>query len=210
MALDHAGKKQAWLARECGVTPQAVSGWIKTGNVDKAHLPTIADRTGLPIDWFLRKNVERLPAAVMRRGRNDLNIPYMNVLASAGGGTYPPDSEIAVDHMRISENWLRRNLTMSAPQNIRILQAFDDSMRPTFDDGDILFVDTGVTEIKLDAVYVLCIDDKLFVKRVLLRSAEEMAVKSDNPLYDPMVVNRARNDFAVLGRVIWVWNGNKL
>lgn len=41
------------LAKACGVTPQAVSGWRKNGRVDKKHLQTIADLTGRNTSHFL-------------------------------------------------------------------------------------------------------------------------------------------------------------
>lgn len=46
--LSHAG-----LATECGVTPQAVNGWITNGRVAKKHLPKIAGYTGKPLGYFL-------------------------------------------------------------------------------------------------------------------------------------------------------------
>lgn len=47
------GVNQASLAAACGVTPQAVNGWKKTGRIDKRHLQTIARFTGRPVEYFL-------------------------------------------------------------------------------------------------------------------------------------------------------------
>jgi len=41
------------LAEACGVTPQAVSGWRKTGRVAKRHLQTVGKLTGRPLEYFL-------------------------------------------------------------------------------------------------------------------------------------------------------------
>jgi len=41
------------LAAACGVTPQAVNGWRKTGRLHKKHLATIAKLTDRPLSWFL-------------------------------------------------------------------------------------------------------------------------------------------------------------
>lgn len=43
------------LAKECKVTPQAVSGWRKNGRVHKRHLQKIAELTGKPLEYFLEE-----------------------------------------------------------------------------------------------------------------------------------------------------------
>lgn len=45
------------LARECGVSPQAVSGWRRTGRVQKRHMPTISRLTGKPMEYFFAEHV---------------------------------------------------------------------------------------------------------------------------------------------------------
>lgn len=221
-ALKSRGLTNADLARACDVTPQAVGSWVKSGKIDKKHLPVIARICSTSLDWLMSgTNLDAFVSSGPRhRGVSEsrgaypledtLDVPYMNALASAGVGAYPPEHEVIVGHMRVSQNWVRRNLVVSAPANLRTLQAYGDSMHPTFNDGDILFVDCGVQQIKLDAVYVLNVKDELYVKRVQRRPDGAFVVKSDNPLYDPIVVKPTNNHFQVLGRVIWVWNGRKL
>lgn len=43
---------KAKIAGEFEVTPQAVTGWTKTGRITKANLARLAERTGLDIDFF--------------------------------------------------------------------------------------------------------------------------------------------------------------
>jgi hypothetical protein len=45
------------LAKACNVTPQAVSGWRKTGRVGKRHLTTISRLTGKSLEYFVAANV---------------------------------------------------------------------------------------------------------------------------------------------------------
>lgn len=47
----------AALASECGVKPQAVSGWRKNGRVHKRHLQKIVAVTGKPLEYFLSSTV---------------------------------------------------------------------------------------------------------------------------------------------------------
>jgi hypothetical protein len=45
--------KSAYLAEQCGVTPQAVHGWRTTGRVAKGYLERIAWITKKPLQYFL-------------------------------------------------------------------------------------------------------------------------------------------------------------
>lgn len=52
-ALKDVGKTQVELANYCGVTPQAITGWLKTGRVKKGKLSSIAKFTNRNLDYFL-------------------------------------------------------------------------------------------------------------------------------------------------------------
>jgi hypothetical protein len=54
-AMDVASPKisDAELARACGVEPQAITGWRKTGRIAKRHLAVIAETTGCGIDYLV-------------------------------------------------------------------------------------------------------------------------------------------------------------
>jgi transcriptional regulator with XRE-family HTH domain len=51
------GSRQAEVRRaicqELGISPQALSGWIKTGRISKGKLPIVAKHTGQSVDYFL-------------------------------------------------------------------------------------------------------------------------------------------------------------
>lgn len=50
------------LAKECGVTPQAVYGWRTNGRVAKKHLQTIARLTGKAVEYFLSDDFAEQPS----------------------------------------------------------------------------------------------------------------------------------------------------
>lgn len=51
--LETSPLRQSEIAAACGVSKQAVQGWIKTGRVDKKHLPSLAAVSGKSLDWWL-------------------------------------------------------------------------------------------------------------------------------------------------------------
>lgn len=52
-ALSNPPLTHVYVAKECGVTKQAVQGWLRTGRFDKRHLPTLARITKRPLEWWL-------------------------------------------------------------------------------------------------------------------------------------------------------------
>lgn len=143
---------------------------------------------------------------------NSIPVKVFDVEASMGLGKAQPENDTVVGTLQLNINWVRQQLpSISSPNNLAVMTAYGDSMSPTFSDGDMILVDRGVADVKLDAVYVLAFNNELFVKRIQRRMDGAVVIKSDNPLYDPHVVhNGERESLQVLGRVVWAWSGKKL
>lgn len=167
----------------------------------------------LPAGWLdIAHDVEQ-PSDLVVTSEAVIAVPVLGIEASMGRGRTQPDHDLVVDYFRVTRSWIRAQLpTVSAPDQLAVLTAHGDSMRPTFDDGDLLLVDRGVRDIRIDAVYVLSLRGELFVKRVQRRITDgAWIVRSDNPLYDPIVVpDDDTPPLTVLGRVVWAWNGRRL
>lgn len=172
--------------------------WLTQGIGAPEHVPQVTDH---------RLAYLATPAA----DQDHLDLPHFNAMASAGRGRFPPDYDEVVDRMTISSPWLRRNVSYTSLNNLAVLTAYGDSMEPTFSGGDPVLVDTGVREVKVDAVYVLLRDDELFIKRVQRQLDGGLKIISDNKNYESQVLdNGARARLEVLGRVIYCWRGRRL
>lgn len=64
-ALKTKGMSQVAFATACGVSKQAVQSWIKTGRIDKKHLPKFVEVLGLPLNWWLGAEASTYPPAAM-------------------------------------------------------------------------------------------------------------------------------------------------
>lgn len=206
--------ERAALARKLDVRPQDITNWLARG-VPQGRIPDVAHAFGLSEEEY-RAEVDgvvtpKTKAPPPGHAVDSYNVPIFEVTASMGPGALMPDHDTVVDHMRLTRTWLQRNVSVSAPQNLAVISAYGDSMAPTFNDGDILLVDRGVAEIKIDAVYVLSWQGELFIKRVQRQFDGSVSIISDNKVYTPVnVKNGERKDLKVLGRVLWAWNGRKL
>ena len=64
LALSVRGMSQIAFANACGVSKQAVQGWLKTGRVDKKHLPKFVAVLNYPLAWWLAdEEISSYPAA---------------------------------------------------------------------------------------------------------------------------------------------------
>ena len=142
---------------------------------------------------------------------NFASIPLMNSTASMGSGSDLVESEVVIDVLRISKDWLDRTMmNITNISNLAFIHGIGDSMSPTFNDGDILLVDTGISTVKADGVYVLEAHQRLFIKRVRQRLDSAYEISSDNPTVKTSDVLNGDHQVSIKGRVVWVWNGKRI
>lgn len=133
-------------------------------------------------------------------------IPVMNLEGAMGSGRAQPDFETIVGEIAVSPIWVRAHLSQaSSPSNIRIITGYGDSMAGTYEDGDVLFVDIGYKEVRLDAVYVFELNREIFVKRLQRNKNGSLTAHSDNKRYDPLQIDD-REEVHIIGRVVGAWN----
>lgn len=129
-----------------------------------------------------------------------------------GVGRPQQEHDTIVGTLDVNQQWVRTHLPqITSPNNLRVITGYGDSMEGTYDDGDMLFIDTGITEVRLDAVYVFSMNSELFIKRLQRRPDGGITIISDNKKYEPHVLaDGAREKVRIIGRVVWAWNGRKL
>lgn len=141
-ALRAEHRTQAWLAEECGVSENAVSKWIRTGKISRENLAKISKALRLPIGSLVPGY---LAPAVIKEA--------VGAYAAARQAGVPVISWVQAGHwadmddgnpLEIAEEWL----PCPAPHGPRAfaLRVRGESMynphgRPSFQDGDLIFVD---------------------------------------------------------------------
>jgi len=139
-----------------------------------------------------------------------IDVPLLNVVASMGDGSNQTH-EYVIDVLKINKIWADKMLKpYTGQENLAFIHAVGDSMLPTFNEGDILMVDTGDKVVMDGKVYVLQTHGRLFIKRVRQRLDGLFEVSSDNPSVKTVDVLNGEHEVEVKGRVLWVWNGRKV
>jgi phage repressor protein C with HTH and peptisase S24 domain len=144
-------------------------------------------------------------------GAPEVRVPLLANSGSMGMGSDLQHDDVLVGHIALSELWVMRRLRPTNASALRFIHAYGDSMSPTFEDGDILLVDTGMRDPKtVDGVYVMAANDRVYIKRVRQRMDGAMEISSDNITVKTVDVLNGDHAIEILGRVVWCWNGRKL
>lgn len=98
-------------------------------------------------------------------------------------------------------------ISQAAPEYIKIVKAVGDSMQPTINDGDFVFVDISSQSMGSDGIYVLSGETGLSVKRLQNDYNGNVTIISDNKLYNARPI--PMSDIHILGRVVNIVNLRK-
>lgn len=205
----------AALAKAMNESDQTVTNWSKRGvskagaikaqgifGVSSAKIITGEDQSFQPITALAPTPAPGAPA---------ISVPLLANAGSMGPGTEIQHDDVLVGHIALSEQWVARRLQPTNINALRFIHAYGDSMSPTFEDGDILLVDTGIKDPRIiDGVYVMTANDRVYIKRVRQRMDGVVEISSDNATVKTVDVLNGDHRIDILGRVVWCWNGRKL
>lgn len=135
-------------------------------------------------------------------------IDVLDVSASAGFGASNDLVEVVTQMRYVPEQFYALFRGMN-PENIRVINLSGDSMHPTFESGDLLFVDISVNQFTGDGVYVFTYKDHLYVKR-LQNTGDELLVISDNTLYKTWSISEENQDQLFIQARVKVQQSQKL
>jgi phage repressor protein C with HTH and peptisase S24 domain len=227
---------QAFLAEKCGWSQSRIGNYESGRNgMDRPTVAVIAAALGvseseillvdaptqMPFDPAINKaltdniafmhEINNSMAAANKVDSEVVAVPRLDVSASMGPGSIVPDYDVVAEEIVLRKDWVARNLNITNTSNLAMITGSGDSMQPTFYDGDVLIVDSGIKDVITDAVYVLTINDQLYIKRLQRRPDGSILMISDNKQYEPYLIEDGERDkFSVLGRVKLAWISKKL
>lgn len=151
------------------------------------------------------------PSPTPDPGEPAVRVPLLANAGSMGPGNDSHSGDVIVGAISLSPAWLDTRIRPTSNRALGFIHAYGDSMSPTFEDGDILLVDTGLRDPSgADGVYVLEANSRIFIKRVTEKLSGGHIVTSDNPSIKTADELNGDSEVQVKGKVVWVWNGRKL
>tara|TARA_R100001230_G_C5686812_1_gene196649 strand:- start:1946 stop:2695 length:750 start_codon:yes stop_codon:yes gene_type:complete len=220
------GLSQRSIAEAAGMTPAAVNLYFKGINALNVQFAAVLSKElGEPIESFsprLAREAEMINKAVNPTGNvipadftkkplrdGELRITQYDLRAAMGSGQLPADYLDVLREITIHRSFFESaGVSYTSASKLAVVTGWGQSMEPTINHGDPIFVDCGVTEFVSDGVYLLTWDNLAYIKRVQKVSKTELKIISDNRNHDPFVVNA--EDVIFHARAIMVWNGKKL
>lgn len=201
------------LAKALNESPQTITNWAKRGISSSGSIRAQAV-IGCSANWILTgegpmvtdaETIRSIESACSQR----YLVPILANHASMGDGSDQNDEDVLADQIYLTERFVAE-LKIKQAMELRFIHAYGDSMSPTLNSGDVLLVDAGVKEVKIDGIYVLKANDRLFVKRVRQRLDGRFEISSDNPGHKTSDILDGSAEVSVVGRVVYYWNGKKV
>ena len=121
--------------------------------------------------------------------KDTATVRQIEAFASAGNGyinnPFPEVvRSIEIPQERIYELFGRSNL-----DGVMIINVDGDSMTPTLNPKDLLFIDTKINQFYGDGIYIFNFEDSTFIKRLQRVKGRKLAVISDNDFYPPFFID---------------------
>ena len=200
------GISQAELARLIGIKQPSVFKILSGETRNPKKILEIA--TALNVDPHWLKTGEGDPDPSYRivevsepQNPNTVRIDILDVEASAGNGAYLSLTEQGLLSQEFDLTFFRQQFGRADAKHLKLITVKGDSMAPTLESGDLLYVDISENYFAADGLYVFTFDGQTFVKR-LQKVGKEMLVISDNPTYKEWTFTQD-DDVFIHGRVIF-------
>ena len=123
---------------------------------------------------------------------------FPSISVSAGGGAYDGDEDYEkLEVPPYFTNMLGGEANM---KNIEAINVTGDSMEPTLNSGNIIFLDKTKYDVSKDGIYAFINENGLFVKRIQKRIDGQLDIISDNKEYPIQVVRK--DEINILGKIV--------
>lgn len=123
---------------------------------------------------------------------------YPDIRVSAGGGAYEDDESLEL--LEVPEYFIRMLGGQENLKNIDAINVIGDSMEPTLNSGNIIFLDKTKIDSRREGIYAFTTIHGLFVKRIQQRVDGQLDIISDNKDYPKQILEAT--DINILGKVV--------
>ncbi len=203
---------QQQLADFAGVSKGLVGQWFNgSTGLGAKPLSAFDKKTRFSINWLTEGTGDKykthvLPAITESESEDRIRFPRLNAEATCGAAGTINDHYIeVVDYVTVAAAWAREKLGGNL-NKIQVITAHGDSMEPTIENGDVMFVDTAVEAFEGDGLYLLWYIDGLKAKRLQSTVGGGLMIISDNSSYRTETVRgEDLNAVHIIGRIRGAW-----
>lgn len=205
---------QQQLADFAGVSKGLVGQWFNgSTGLGAKPLSAFDKKTRFSINWLTEGTGDKYKTHVLpaitesesSESEDSIRFPRLNAEATCGAGTINDHYIEVVDYVTVAAAWAREKLGGNL-NKIQVITARGDSMGPTIENGDVMFVDTSVEAFDGDGLYLLWYIDGLKAKRLQSTVGGGLMIISDNSSYRTETVRgEDLNAVRIIGRIRGAW-----
>jgi len=123
---------------------------------------------------------------------------YPGIAMSAGGGSSLEAEDF--EKLDIPDYFVKMMGGKDMVKTIEAINVTGESMEPSLNDGDIIFVDVSKNKYSKDGIYAIYTEDGLLVKRIQKRADSNFDIISDNNIFSNQTIDK--NNLTIYGKVI--------
>lgn len=195
-------KRDSEFCEKYKIKPNTLSTWRKRNKIPYELIEEISQNENLSLDEILL-NSNKYPQT---ENNNLIELPYYpETYAAAGGGAI--NYQDVKKPIAFNKDFLEKTLGITIFKNLHIINAIGNSMEPTIEEGELLFVnpfENEYNQIRDGGIYVINCNNSVFVKRIHHNPiTKEALLISDNKQYPDMKISGQEfNSCKVIGRVV--------
>jgi phage repressor protein C with HTH and peptisase S24 domain len=196
------------VSKATGISHATLRG-IRSGNLTlkEETVNLLSKYIGKPKDALIKQfGIQDVSSVMAKKSSNEKAvetfenitwIPVYDIMASAGNGimNYPVLCQTGFNGDEIAAKFGNNH-------RLEGIKVRGDSMQPTVDDGDIVYINRDDTTPK-NGIFVIRIGDEVLIKRLSKLPNKSIRVSSDNEVYPPFEIdlNGENLDFEIIGKV---------
>ena len=165
------------------------------GKIPYSNILNFCARKKISINWLL---YNQNPGSLVDTTDKYWIKYFPSVSVSAGGGAY--ESEDNFESLEIPPYFIHMLGGKDNLKNIDAINVVGDSMEPTLNNDNIIFIDKTKNDCNRDGIYAFTTEHGLFVKRIQKKVDGNLDIISDNKDYPSQVLGV--KDLKILGKVI--------
>ena len=199
------GFSQKKLGEMIGVSQQHINRFEQDYPIPLKHLPALARALKIDLSELLPSEFKNIDFSIKGK-ENCINIEMINATACCGNGI-ENFAENVIGYWQMPKEEYRAISTI-APDNVKMLRVFGDSMETTLSDGDWVLVNISRKSFDSDGIFLIRLSTGLAVKRIQGTLGSDVVICSDNPKYRP--ITAPTSDVTIVGKVIYTLKAEKV
>lgn len=138
-----------------------------------------------------------------QNAKNTVTLRQLEVFASAGNGYVNQEFPAIISAIEIPQDKIYELFGRSSLDGVKLINVDGDSMMPTLNPRDLLFIDTRIDHFNGDGIYIFNFEESTFVKRLQKVKGRKLCVLSDNDKYPAFEIEpHEMSDLYIFGKLI--------